>query len=313
MSDDKNAKKGASQDDAGLGRTSVEEAEIGASTPENTESKSKKALIAKENKRKALSSLLAWPKVSRRALKVWRRNFDVFMKTYKTNFIPPFIEPILYLAGLGFGLGGFVSSVNGVSYPVFLAPALIAITVMNTAAGENTYASFVRMSFQKTFDAIIATPVSIEDVIAGEMLWGATKSVINASIMLVVIAAFGLLTSPLALLIIPYALFSGLVFSAISMSFTAIVPNIDSFNYFYFLFITPMFIFSGTFFPLTGMPQSVQIAGFFFPLTPVVNAMRFFSTGAFTMDVALGQVYLLVLLALFFTLAINLMKRRLIS
>jgi len=266
----------------------------------------------KENKMGFISTLFSVPVVSRRAWKVWHRNADVFMKTYKTNFIPPFIEPILYLAGLGFGLGGFVSEIDGLSYAVFLAPALIAISVMNTASGENTYASYVRMSFQKTFDAIIATPVSIEDVIAGEMLWGATKSLINATIMLVVIGAFGLLLSPLAILIIPLSMFVGLVFASISMCFTALVPNIDSFNYYFFLFVTPMFIFSGTFFPISSMPKVVQQIAFFLPLTPAVTTMRALATGNVSIDLVFSLLYLLILLVFFFVFAINLMKRRLI-
>ncbi|MEM2900243.1 MAG: ABC transporter permease [Thermoplasmata archaeon] len=285
---------------------------------ENKNEKEEKVISNLKNKKtkgKSIDSmklLFTLPGVSTRAWKVWHRNADVFMKTYKTNFIPPFIEPILYLVGLGFGLGGFVSEIEGVSYPVFLAPALIAISVMNTASGENTYASYVRMSFQKTFDAIIATPVSIEDVIAGEMLWGATKGLVNASIMLVVIAAFGLLLSPLAILIIPFSMFVGLVFSAISMCFTAIVPNIDSFNYYFFLFVTPMFIFSGTFFPISSMPAIVQRIAFFLPLTPAVTTMRAFATGNVSIDLIYGLIYLLILLIFLFVLAINLMKKRLI-
>jgi lipooligosaccharide transport system permease protein len=208
------------------------------------------------------------PELTYRVWKVWRRNLDVFMKTYKVNFIPPLVEPIFYLVGLGFGLGGFVQPQEGLPYIVFIGSALLAISMMFSSFFECTYASFVRMYYQKTFDAIITTPVSLEEVIAGELLWGATRSLINSSIVLGVILLFGLVSSPLFLLIPPLSFLIGLLFSSLAMVFTAIVPNIDSFNYPSFLFITPMFILSGTFFSITNLPAEVQVlANVFFPLT----------------------------------------------
>ena len=124
------------------------------------------------------------PKLSYRMSMVWLRNKDVFMKTLALNFLPPFLEPLLYLFALGFGLGMFVENIEGVSYARFIAPGLVSVTIMYASFFECTYGSYVRMYYQKTFDAIIATPLSIEDVIAGEILWGATRSCINASIML---------------------------------------------------------------------------------------------------------------------------------
>ncbi|MEM3708872.1 MAG: hypothetical protein QXF43_04440, partial [Nitrososphaerales archaeon] len=109
-----------------------------------------------------MSSYLKLPKVGNWAWKVWMRNWDVFIKTYKVNFILPFLEPILYLIALGFGLGGFVGSVEGIPYAAFLAPGLISISVMNSAFFECTYGSYVRMYYQKTFDAMIATPLNLD-------------------------------------------------------------------------------------------------------------------------------------------------------
>jgi lipooligosaccharide transport system permease protein len=118
------------------------------------------------------------------------------MKTWKVNFFPPLLEPIFYLVALGYGLGGFVQPIQGLAYVQFIAPALVSISIMNSSFFECTYGSFVRMYYQKTFDGIIATPISIEEVIAGEMLWGATRSLISSSIVLAVVAAFGLISSP---------------------------------------------------------------------------------------------------------------------
>src|SRR5208283_2916476 len=201
-----------------------------------------------------MSSVLSIPRISRRAGKVWRRNLDVFIKTWKVNFFPPLIEAFLYLSAIGLGIGTYVGSINGTPYINFIAPAVLAISAMNSAFFECTYGSYVRMYYQKSFDAMIATPLSIEDVIAGELLWGATRSVIYVIIMLPVLAAFGVISLPLALFVIPFGFLGGLMFAGIAMCFTAISPGIDTLNYPSFLFITPMALFSGTFFPLTLMP-----------------------------------------------------------
>jgi len=260
------------------------------------------------------------PKLTYRVWKVWRRNFDVFRKTIKVNFLPSLLEPILYLVAFGFGLGGFIPSIQGQPYIDFIAPALVAIAIMNGAFFECTFASFVRMYFQKTFDAIVATPVSVEEVVAGELLWGATRSTFNATIVLAVIAVFGLIKSPLFLVVVPFAFFGGLMFGSIAMCFTAIAPNIDFFNFPSFLFLTPMFFLSGTFFPLTSLPYAAQVAAMaVLPLTHVVNITRAVVTTHVEPILGLNpEILLLISLAwiiavavVFFIVSINLMKKRL--
>ena len=162
-----------------------------------------------------MPSILSFPRITRRAGKVWQRNLDVFFKTWKVNFFPPFIEALLYLTAIGLGIGTYVGAINGVPYIDYIAPAVLAISVMNSAFFECTYGSYVRMYYQKSFDAIIATPLSIEDVIAGELLWGATRSVISVTIMLPVLAVFGVISLPFSLLAIPLAFLGGLTFPAL--------------------------------------------------------------------------------------------------
>jgi lipooligosaccharide transport system permease protein len=261
-----------------------------------------------------ITSLFRLPKLSNRVWKVWMRDRDVFLKTYKTNFLPPLLEPVLYLLALGLGLGGFVQLINGEPYIQFIAPALVAVSMMFSSFYECTFGSFVRMYFQKTFDAIIATPVNIEEVITGEILWGATKSLINSSLVLGVIFAFGLAPSPFLLLIPPVSFLMGLLFASIAMCFTAIVPNIDSFSYPNFLFITPMFLLSGTFFPLAAMPEFLQVAAqLFLPLTNAVALTRALARGRVEISLLLNLAWLLIVTPLFFIMSINLMKKRLIK
>jgi lipooligosaccharide transport system permease protein len=261
-----------------------------------------------------IASYFKPPKLTYRLWKVWRRDFDVFMKTYKVNFFPPLLEPIFYLVALGFGLGSIVTSIEGVSYIRFIAPALVAISMMYGSFFECTYGSFVRMYYQKTFDAIIATPVSVEEVIAGELLWGATRSAINSTIVLVVVAAFGLISSPLCLIVPFLAFFAGLTFSALGMAFTAIAPNIDFFNYPGFLFITPMFLLSGTFFSLDSLPPLVQtVTLIFLPLTHLVKITRGLILGNASLSLLLDVTWLAAVTLIFFVLSVNLMKKRLIK
>lgn len=254
------------------------------------------------------------PRLTRRVWKVWQRNFDVFLKTITSNFLPSLLEPILYLLALGLGLGVFIQSIEGVPYINFIAPALVAISVMNGSFFECTFGSFVRMYYQKTFDAIIATPVSVEEVIAGELVWGATRATINSTTVLVVIAAFGLISSPLFLLVPLLAFLGGLMFASIAMCFTALAPNIDFFNYPSFLLVTPMFLLSGTFFPLSQLPLPVQTAAqVFLPLTHVVNIVRGLVLGRTEIFLLLSLVWIAAVTIVFFVLSINLMKKRLIK
>jgi lipooligosaccharide transport system permease protein len=200
-----------------------------------------------------------------------------------------------------------------VSYTIFIAPALIAINIMNNAFFENTYGSFVRMYYQKTFDAMMATPLTVNEIIAGEIIWGATKSMIATMIMMAVISAFGLIQYPSALLLIPLAFLGGMAFGAVGMYFTGMVSHIDLFNIPFFLFITPMFLFSGTFFPIENLPQWAQIVAMTLPLTHLVSLARSLCYSRFDGMMFWQLSYLMVFLVVFFPLALYKMRKRLIK
>jgi len=200
-----------------------------------------------------------------------------------------------------------------ISYTAFIAPGLLAINVMQNAFFETTYASFVRMYYQKTFDAIMATPLTVEEVILGEISWGASRSVMATFLMMVVLSFFGLLTYPEALLIIPLALLGGLVFGAAGMCFTAIIPNIEVFNLPVFLFVTPMFLFSGTFFPLEQLPFWAKALAWIFPLTHVVELVRASALDMLKISHLWNLFYLVVFSGITLPLSLKLMRRRLVK
>ena len=257
------------------------------------------------------------------AVLVWRRNADVFFKTWKTNFLPSILEPLLYLVAMGAGLGGLIVGLKyagqDIGYVRFLAPGLVAISIMYGGFFECTYGSFVRMHYQKTFDAIVATPVSLEDVIAGEILWGASKSFLNSTIVLLVIQVMGLtfvpevlFAAPTALAVPALAFLGGLMFSAIAMIFTALVPNIDSFNYPFYLLVTPMFLLGGTFFPISQLGAAEPLA-YIFPLTPVSILVRDMSLGLVRWVDLASFIYVLAAVVVTFIPAVYLMRKRLIK
>src|ERR1700690_2819962 len=245
-------------------------------------------------------------------MRVWQRHLTVYTKLYKSSFALNFAEPILYLTAMGLGLGTFVTSINGMPYINFIAPGIIASSSMFAVIYECTYATYVRIVFQKTFEAILATPVNIDDLIAGEMIWGATKSILYGTTIIIVISLFGLVASPLVVLVIPLLFITGLIFAEISLIVVAKVPGIDSFNYFYTLFMTPMFLFSGIFFPLDGMPAIVTTIAYFTPLYHLVNVCRAFSAGHIY-NCAGDLVWLLIVAAILAPYPFRLMRKRIIN
>lgn len=258
-----------------------------------------------------------YPPISTRFLRVWQRNLSVYRQSWKVSFIPPLLEPLFYLLAFGAGLSGLIGNIRyrgeEISYVRFIAPALVAITVMNSAFFENTYASFVRMYYQKTFDAMMATPLTVEEIITGEIIWGATKSVIATAIMMAVISGFGLIRYPEGLLLIPLAFLGGLAFGAAGMVCTAVTPSIELFNLPVFLFITPMFLFSGTFFPIENLPLWAQKTAALLPLTNLVDLSRAFTNGHLDASILLNAGYLAAFASVAFPLAIRRMRRRLIK
>lgn len=247
-----------------------------------------------------------------RAYRVWQRNFTVYTKRYKSSMVLNFVEPVLYLVALGFGLGAFVKDINGIPYINFIAPGLIASSSMFASSFECTYGTYIRMTYQKTFDAILATPVNIDDLVTGEIMWGAAKGALYGTTIMIVVSALGLIDSLYIVLTIPFIFLTGLIFAEIAVIASATVPGIDSFNYFNTLFMTPMFLFSGIFFPVDSLPDIVSKIAFFTPLYHLVNICRSFASGQpglASLDIA----WVIVVAALLAPYPFRLMKKRILN
>jgi lipooligosaccharide transport system permease protein len=208
------------------------------------------------------------------AIRMWQRNATVGRKTMFTSLGPRFIEAIAYLAIMGLGLGAYLSEVRGVDYVTFIAPGVAASTVMFGAILETTYNAFVRIHVHRVVDAVIVTPLSVRDVVVGEYLWGTTRGTAYGTVFLIVMAVFGLVSSPLALLAPLVFALGGLAFAVLGMAYTAYVRNIEHYNIFFTGILTPMFLFGGVFFPFDELPAWAQILGWLLPLSHLVEATR---------------------------------------
>ena len=225
---------------------------------------------------------------------VWRRNVLVWRRLAAASVLGNFGEPLLYLLALGFGLGGLVGDVQGIPYIAFLASGIVCSSAMTTASFEATYSAYTRMEPQRTWDALLTTPLEVRDVVLGEVMWAATKSVFNSGAILVVAIALGVTGGWQALLALPVSLLTGFCFAALAMVVTAKARSYEFFMYYQTLLITPMLLLSGVFFPLSRMPEAVQAAAQVLPLVHAVSVVRPLMTGTEGGPVL---IHLLVLLA----------------
>lgn len=246
------------------------------------------------------------------AVAVWQRNLTVYRHTYKLNLVPNFFEPVFYLLAMGVGLGSYVTLGSGEPYLRFLAPGLVAAAAMNGATFETTYNSFVRMTFQRTYEGMLTTPVSVDDIAVGEMLWAITRSVIYGGIFLFIVLLFGLMQPASALLALPVIALTGALFAAIGLAFTAHVPHIEAYSWYYTMFLTPLFLLSGIFFPLEERfpPWAVGIA-WATPLYHAAGLVRAASVGRL-LDVHYASLgYMTVVTILLTWVALRRLRRRL--
>ena len=208
-------------------------------------------------------------------LAVWRRNYLVWKKLATASMLGNFGDPFLYLLGLGYGLGMFIGDMNGIPYMAYLASGILCSSAMNTATFEGLYSAFTRMNQQGTWESMLATPVRIHEIIAGEQVWAATKSLISGTAIFIVAGLLGGIQEwHTALLALPVIFLTGLAFAGPALAFCAVSPSYDFFLYYFTLAVTPMFLFCGVFYPIDTLPAFVQILAHILPLTHAVALIR---------------------------------------
>ena len=248
----------------------------------------------------------------RHAASVTRRNFRVFSKLWKGSLAPQFIDPLFYLVAMGYGLGTYVASINGVPYKDFIAPGLVASATMWSASFECTYNVYIRMREYHLYDAVLSTPVEVQDLVAGDLIWSSIRATIYGTVFLIVVTAFGLIDSWWAVLIPAAVLIGGLTFSTMAYTFTALIPRIDLYSYYFTLGITPMFLFSGIFFPFDRLPKIAEVVAWCTPLFHLVEVTRGLANGPHPIIlVHLG--ILLAISAALFVVPVRAVRRRLVA
>jgi len=255
----------------------------------------------------------ALPAFSLRHLHVWRRNLLVWRKLAIPSMLGNLADPLIYMLGLGFGLGAMLSEVGGMPYIAFLATGIVCSSTMMSASFEAMYSAFSRMHVQKTWDAIMNAPVTLDDVVLGETVWAASKSLLSGLAVLLVAWALGVVGSATALWVIPVVFLTGLVFASLGLVMTALSPSYDFFMYYFTLVITPMMLVSGVFFPVEQLPGWLQAVTQFLPLTHAVELARPLMSGAQPSQIALHLAVLAAYALAGFSLALVLTRRRLLK
>ena len=244
---------------------------------------------------------------------VWQRNFLVWKKRALPSLLGNLADPMIYMLGLGYGLGGMLPSLNGQPYVAFLAAGIICASTMNAATFESLYSAFARMHVQKTWEAILNTPLGLRDILLGELAWSATKSLFSGAAILLVVSVMGFAHGATALLVLPAVILTGLAFAAMGLIWNALAPSYDFFMYYFTLFITPMTLISGVFFPTDQLPGWLAGIGAALPLAQGVALVRPLLNGQIPPDAPIHIGALLLTTTLAFAIALKLTRRRLMA
>jgi lipooligosaccharide transport system permease protein len=252
-----------------------------------------------------------------RARRLVERNITVYRHQWIV-IVSGVFEPVLYLVGIGLGVGGFIKGVEladgrMVSYAAYVAPALLATAAMNGAVMETIFNVFFKLNYAKTYDGILATPMGIGEIALGEMLWALMRAVLYSVAMLVIMAFSGLVLSPWVVLTLPAALLVSAAFSAAGLAGTSFLRTVQDFDIPMGLIVQPMFLFSGTFFPISVYPAFIQVFMQATPLYHSISLIRGLATGILGWQQAWDLAYLLGFFALAMLIATRQMQRKLIK
>ncbi|MBN1699934.1 MAG: ABC transporter permease [Spirochaetales bacterium] len=256
------------------------------------------------------------PSFPARCFSVWYRHFRVYTRHLLSNGLPPFLEPLFFLLAIGVGLGLYIDNMQGLPYFQFLASGIIIPPAMYTAAFETTFGTFIRMEFEKVYDGMLAASIDCKDLLLGEILFCATKSLFFSSAVLIVITLFSGGTFPVfpAALLAPFGgFFVGVMFASFSLFITSFIKTINHFNFYFTGLLTPMFFFSGIVFPLQNLPYAAQIIAEFLPLTHATRIVRSFCLNTYSANLLLDWIYIILFSVAFSFLAVWRLQKRLID
>lgn len=234
-------------------------------------------------------------------LRVFEHRALQYRRTARGTLFASFVNPVLFLGAMGLGLGGYVDRsgsdvLGGGSYLAFLAPGLLAATVMQSAAFESSYRIMDGLRWNRVFQAMAATPIDASGVALGNLAWIAARLTMIAVAFTAIVVVFGAASSPLVVLAIPVAVLTGITFSAPIIAYAASRETPEGFNAIFRFGIMPLFLLSGTFFPLAGLPAPLQAAAWISPLWHGNSLARALAGGTILADPLLSAAHLAILL-----------------
>jgi lipooligosaccharide transport system permease protein len=249
-----------------------------------------------------------------RAFRLWRRNITLYRRTWIWVLLPNFFQPFFYLVAIGMGLGLYVGrQISGVKYTEFISPGLAAMAAMFGAVFELTFNTYGKINWSRMYESVITTPLEPEDVAAGEIMWAISRSLINGGAFFIVMLGFGYVHHLSGILALPAIGLVGLAMGLVALLFTDFVTNMDAFSYFFNLFVTPLFLFSGVFFPIAQLPALARKIAWFTPLHHGVEMLRALTLTGNIRSAGGHALWLAVFCVVLLPPAINLFKRKLIT
>lgn len=243
---------------------------------------------------------------------VWYRHMLVYTRNLVSNGLPPFMEPLIFLAGVGLGLGKFIATMEGLPYLTFLATGLLVTSAMFTAAFECSYGTYIRLEYDKVYFGMLAAPLKARDLILGELLWAGSKGFFFSLAVLIMMTAFGVIPVSFSLLAPFVGFLAGILFGAISLLVTSFVKNINHFNFYFTGVLSPMFFFSGVIFPVSSLPKVLQPIVWIMPLTHPVTLTRALCANRFHPSLLLNLLYMILLSLVTGYFAVKRLRKRLV-
>jgi lipooligosaccharide transport system permease protein len=253
------------------------------------------------------------PTLTQRLFAVWYRHVIVYGKNLVSNGLPPFLEPLIFLAGVGLGLSKYIGLMDNMPYLQFLGTGLLVTTAMFTASFECSFATFIRLEFEKVYDGMLAAPISVNNLLIGEILWAGTKGLFFSFAVLCIMTAFGIIPLPYSLLAPLVGFVTGVMFATLSLLVTSFVKTINHFNFYFTGFVSPMFFFSGVVFPIENLPAAIRPFAQALPLTHVVKLVRGITMAEYKPALVWSVLYCIIFILITGHFAIKRLRRRLIG
>ncbi len=255
----------------------------------------------------------AYPPLWHRIYSVWYRHVRVYTRNLISNGLPPFLEPLIFLGGIGLGMVQYVTAMDGIPYLMFLGSGLPITAAMYTAAFECSYGTFVRIEYEHVYDGMLAAPLTANNVLIGEILFAGTKGLFFSLAVVTVVGAFRIIPVPVSFLSGLVGFLTGVMFATLSLFITSFVKNMNHFSFYMTGLLSPMFFFSGVVFPIQNLPKALWPVAEIFPLTHSVRLARAMILSQYSARLLWSLLYIVVFSTAMGILGVRRLKKKLVQ